>query len=81
MIPPRFRVAIHWAGKECRVVLGVEVIASRTPIGVVRGEYDVSVGIQGVISASVRDTKRKRLVFLPSVSFTSFRDLTRPFAM
>ena len=42
---PRLGVVIHGTGKEGGVVRSVEVIASCTPIGVARREYDVRVGI------------------------------------
>ena len=42
---PRLRVIIHGASEEGGIVLGVEVIASCTSIGVVRGEHYVAVRI------------------------------------
>ena len=54
---PRLRVIIHGASEEGGIVLGVEVIASCTSIGVVRGENDVSMGIprSGVAAFAYED--------------------------
>ena len=49
---PRLGVVIHGTGEEGGVVRSVEVIASCTPIGVGRREYDVRVGISRSIVAA-----------------------------